>query len=69
MNEERMTAEQHAERIAGLVRQAKDECRADISRVSDPKAKALFETLAEVLDGAAKALDHYSQHSEPAWRQ
>ncbi len=67
-NEAQMTPKQHAERIAGLVRQAREECRNDISRVGDPKAQALFETVAEVLDGALKALEDYAQQREAVWR-
>ncbi len=36
--------------------------------ISDPKAQALFETVAEVLGGAMKALEDYQKRSEPAWQ-
>ncbi len=67
-NEAHMLPEQHAQRIAQMLQQAQQECRADIGRVSDPKAQALFETIAEVLGGAMKALEHYQKRSEPAWQ-
>jgi len=51
-----------------MLQQAQQECRADIGRVSDPKAQALFETIAEVLGGAMKALEDYQNRSEPAWQ-
>jgi hypothetical protein len=50
-------------RLADLVRSV----RHDAERVSDPKAQALFETTAEVLDGLIRAYDHAEQKSEPAW--
>ena len=67
-NEAGMTPQQHAGRIAQMLQQAQQECRADIGRVSDPKAQALFETVAEVLGGAMKALEDYQKRSEPAWQ-
>ncbi|MBL9169435.1 MAG: hypothetical protein JNN07_16970 [Verrucomicrobiales bacterium] len=35
---------------------------------SDPKAQALFETSAEVLQGVIKAFQHFENKSEEAWR-
>lgn len=67
-HEARMTPQEHAGRIAGMLREAQQECRADVGRVDDPKAQALFETVAEVLGGAMKALDDYRTRAEPAWR-
>lgn len=67
-NEQNMTARQHAEHIANLMRQAEQECRADVGRVQDPKAQALFETEAEVLLGGIKALDDYINQRESVWR-
>jgi hypothetical protein len=63
-----MLPQQHAQRIAQMLQQAQQECRADIGRISDPKAQALFETVAEVLGGAMKALEDYQKRSEPAWQ-
>jgi len=63
-----MTPQLQAQRIAQMLQQAQQECRADIGRVSDPKAQALFETIAEVLGGAMKALEDYQNRSEPAWQ-
>jgi hypothetical protein len=63
-----MTPQQHADHIAGMLREATQEARADIDRVDDPKAQALFETVREVLEGVTKALDDYSQQREPVWR-
>ena len=67
-HEAQMLPQQHAQRIARMLQQAQQECRADIGRISDPKAQALFETVAEVLGGAMKALEDYQKRSEPAWQ-
>ena len=37
-------------------------------KTDDPKARALFEVTAEVLDGLTKAFRDYEDKSEPAWR-
>jgi hypothetical protein len=42
--------------------------REGVSKVSDPKAQALFETTAEVLLGLAKAYDDFEQKRERAWK-
>ena len=67
-NEAQMTAEQHAQRIAQMLKQAQQECRADIGRIEDPKAQAMFETIAEVLGGAMKALTDYQNKNESVWQ-
>ena len=68
-NEAAMTPQEYAEHIAHMLLEAQRECRADIERVNDPKAQALFETVAEVLGGTTKALTDYSQQSERAWER
>lgn len=60
--------QQHALRIAAMLQGAQQECHNDSSQVNDPRAQALFETLAEVLGGAIKALNDYQQGNEPAWK-
>jgi len=42
--------------------------REDVSKVSDPKAQALFETTAEVLKGLVKAYGDFEQKREEAWK-
>jgi hypothetical protein len=44
-----------------------DHARSDTQQVNDPKARALFETTAEVLGGLITAYEHYQQNA-PAWR-
>jgi hypothetical protein len=39
-----------------------------VFKISDPKAQALFETTAEVLNGLVKAFDDYEQKNEAAWK-
>ncbi len=41
-------------------------CREDVGKISEPKAQAIFETTAEVLNGLIHAYDHYNSGSEPA---
>jgi hypothetical protein len=65
--EANMSPTEHAQHIAQMLRQAQQECRADIGRVDDAKAQALFETVAEVVGGLLNALEHYRAGSEPAW--
>lgn len=58
----------HTDKIKGMLRDTMDHVREDVSKVSDPKAQALFETSAEVLGGLITAYEHFEQKSEPAWR-
>jgi hypothetical protein len=43
--------------------------RRDVERVKEPKAQALFETSAEVLQGLVTALDHYDAGQEAGFRR
>jgi hypothetical protein len=45
-----------------------DHLRSDIKKMEEPRAKAMFETSAEVLGGLKKAFSDYDQRSESAWR-
>lgn len=58
----------HTLKIKDMLNEAMQHMREDISKVSDPKAQALFETSAEVLRGLITAYDHFEQKSEGAWR-
>jgi hypothetical protein len=42
--------------------------REDVRKVNDPRAQALFETTAEVLDGLNKAYRDFESRSEEAWK-
>jgi hypothetical protein len=48
--------------IRGLLAELAEHCRENIEKIEEPKAQALFETTAEVLDGLLIAYDHY--HAE-----
>jgi hypothetical protein len=67
-HETRLTPQQHAQRIAATLQGAQQECHNNSAQVNDPRAQALFETLAEVLGGAIKALNDYQQGNEAAWK-
>ena len=58
----------HTSRLKSMLRDTADHAREDVGRIDDPKAEALFETTAEVLEGLEKAFEHYEQRSEAAWR-
>jgi len=58
----------HTRKLKSRMRVLIDHLRADVEKVSEPKAQALFETSAEVLIGLVKALSDYEERSEAAWR-
>ena len=41
----------HVVKVRGMLNAVMQHCRQDIDKVSDPRAQALFETTAHVLDG------------------
>jgi hypothetical protein len=49
------------------ITQMKNFCREESMLVKEPKAKALFETTAEVLSGLEKAFSDYQSENEGAW--
>jgi len=51
--------------LEALSRRARDE----IGHITEPRAQALLETTAEVLDGLAVAYRDYAKGAEPAWRR
>jgi hypothetical protein len=57
----------HTARIAAMLNGIIQHVRDDASKVDDPKARALFETTAEVLTGLTTAYRHYDERA-PAWR-
>jgi hypothetical protein len=59
----------HTEKIRRMMNEVIQHVRADVAKVSEPKAQALFETTAEVLSGLATAYEHYDAKAEPAWRE
>lgn len=59
----------HANKIRSEMQTLISHLRDDVKVVDDPKAKALFETTAEVLIGLSNAYEHFEQRSEAAWKQ
>lgn len=43
------------------------ELRNEIKTLQDPRARALFETAAEVIGGLERAFHHYDKRDELAW--
>jgi hypothetical protein len=58
----------HAANIKRMLDDTAQHAREDVEKVQDPKAKALFETTAEVLGGLRKAYDDFERRNEGAWR-
>ncbi|HET8649891.1 MAG TPA: hypothetical protein VFL95_07615 [Gemmatimonadales bacterium] len=58
----------HTARLKQMLRNTAEHAREDIEKVDDPRARALFETTAEVLIGLETAYRHFEEKSEPAWR-
>jgi hypothetical protein len=58
----------HTAKIKTMLNELVTHLRDDVGKVNEPKARALFETSAEVLLGLVTAYDHYEEGSEPAWK-
>ena len=58
----------HTAKIKDMLDDLIDHVRGDVATVGEPKAQALFETTAEVLQGLKKAYDHYEEGREPGMR-
>jgi hypothetical protein len=58
----------HTENIRGEFRELIQHLRDDVKRVDEPKARALFETAAEVIAGLDTAFQHYEEKREEAWK-
>ena len=59
----------HVERIRGQMEGLIQHLRMDSERVSEPQAKAMFETSAEVIEGLTKAFHDYEKRNEGAWNK
>jgi len=57
----------HTANVKNEFKQLITHLRSDIPKLSDPKAKALFEVSAEVLTGLGKAFTDYEEKKESAW--
>ena len=58
----------HTLKLKRMLNDTAVHAREDVSKVSDPKAQALFETTAEVLKGLVKAFNDYEEKREEAWK-
>jgi hypothetical protein len=59
----------HTRKVKDRLDDLKDHLRADVKKVDDPRAQALFETAAEVLGGLGNAFADYEKGNEAAWRE
>lgn len=59
---------EHSRNIKSGMREVAEHMRRDIGKIDDPKAEALFETSAEVIDGLITAFSHFEEKSEDAWK-
>jgi len=58
---------EHTINIKEEFKKLSEHLREDVDKVDDPKAKALFEVSAEVIDGLEKAFIDYERKNESAW--
>jgi hypothetical protein len=61
-------ARMHAQNIKSELHELIAHLRRDVERVDDPRARALFETSAEVIGGLEKAFSDFESRNEPAWQ-
>jgi len=59
----------HTANIERMLEELVTHLRSDVKQVAEPKAQALFETAAEVLQGLKTAFNHYDKASEPGMRR
>jgi hypothetical protein len=59
----------HTQKLKGQMRELIAHLRADVGKVTEPGARAMFETSAEVLIGLLKAFDDYEEKNEAAWKE
>ena len=58
----------HTVQLKTRLQELSQHMREDVEKINEPRAQALFETSAEVLDGLIRALDHYEHSSERAFQ-
>jgi hypothetical protein len=56
----------HAANIQRMLHDVMTHCRQDATRIQEPKAQALCEATAEVLNGLRTTWEHYETRAEPA---
>jgi hypothetical protein len=68
-SEEMRSPKEHSANLRRMLTEIIDHARQDVEEVSEPKAQALFETIAETLTGLRKACQDYEDTNELAWRK
>jgi len=58
----------HTSHIQDMLEDLITHVRQDIDKIHEPRAQALFETSAEVLNGLKTAFNHYEAGTEAAFR-
>lgn len=58
----------HARKIREKLSDVVELARREVGEVRDPRAEALFETTAEVLQDLITAREHFEERAEEAWR-
>jgi len=58
----------HAKKIETILESLQGHCRSESLLFTDPKAKALYETAADVLDGLQKAFHDFSLKKDEIWK-
>ena len=58
----------HVVKVRGMLGAVVKHCREDIGKVAEPKAQAIFETTAELLDGLINAYSRYERELEDKGR-
>lgn len=62
-------ARHHTQKLKVQMNELIEHLRADVEKVTEPRAQALFETSAEVVRGLVKAFDDYEKKNETAWKE
>jgi hypothetical protein len=60
---------QHTANVKQMLDQLIEHLRDDIGKMDEPRAQALFETSAEVLQGLRTAFTHYEENRERGMRR
>ena len=58
----------HTANVRSEFRELVAHLRDDVKKVEDPRAQALFETAAEVINGLDTAFKDYEEKNEAAWK-
>ena len=62
-------ARHHTGKLTAEMRHLIAHLRGDAAKVDEPKAQALYETAAEIIEGLCKAFDHYDRGQEAAMKE